>query len=301
MTSKNFGCYRCKENFRDHFNLQRHYDKKKKCVPVGTVVEPPDLYCATCVTSFSTKGNYMIHLKSKLHERLTAAANAAAGPSVTNNIDNSVNNTQINNVNVQINLTPRDVSRLDYEYLPSLNAAELKKELGLDVKNLEETILNTFKALHTNASRTENHNILIESRESLQALIFKADSWRLEDKTRALNDCICQCTVHLLDLENTIRECMDEREFKIFSRYRDEIEHESATESDDGRLQSLLAKVSDILVEFSKERSQTVTHAKQKAGVAKPLVYKLSQRFQEWLPGGIRYEEARENLYSSIG
>ena len=300
----NFVCYRCKGTFRDHFNLQQHYDKKKKCVAVGTVVATPEWYCETCKRPFSTKGHYQVHLKSQLHERLTSGAggiNITNQVNNTNNGSNNVNNTQINNVNIQINLTPRDVSSLDYDYLPSLTAQELKKELGLDVKNLEETILNTFRALHTNDARTQNHNILIDSPEASQAMIFKAGSWRLEDKTRALNDCICQCAVHLLDLEHTIKECMDEREFKIFSMYRDEIERESARETDDHRLKSLLTKVSDILAEFSKERFQTMAHAKEKASIAKPLVYKLSQRFQEWLPGGKRYEAARENLYSSIG
>ena len=231
----------------------------------------------------------MAHFKTQLHERMTAGTN------ITNNNDNStniVNNTQINNnnVNIQINLTPCDVTTLDYDYLPSLTAEELKKELGLDVTNLEETILNTFRALHTNATRTQNHNILIKSPESIEALVYKAGSWRLEDKTRALNDCICQCAVHLLDLEHTIKECMDDREFKIFSLYRDEIERESARETDDHRLKSLLIKVSDILAEFSKEGFQTVTYAKEKASAAEPLVYRKSQRFQEWLPGGKRYE-----------
>ena len=292
----NFICYRCKGAFRDHCDLQRHYDKKKKCVAVGTVVATPEWYCEDCKRPFTTKGHYQVHLKSQLHERLTAGTN------VTNIVNNTqINNDNSNNVNIQINLTPRDVANLDYEYLPSLTAQELKKELGLDVKNLEETILNTFRALHTNDARTQNHNILIESPESIQAMIFKAGSWRLEDKTRALNDCICQCAVHLLDLEHTIKECMDEREFKIFSMYRDEIERESARETDDHRLQSLLTKVSDILAEFSKERFQTMAHAKEKASVAAPLVYKLSQRFQEWLPGGVRYQAALENLYSSMG
>ncbi len=302
----NFACYRCKGLFRDHYDLQRHYDKKKKCVAVGTVVATPEWYCDTCKRPFSNKGNYNVHLRSQLHERLTAAA---AGTVVTNHVNNvnngsnNVNNTQINNnnVNIQINLTPRDVANLDYDYLPSLTAQELKKELGLDVKNLEETILNTFKALHTNDARTQNHNILLESPDSFQAMIFKAGSWRLEDKARALNDCICQCAVHLLDLEHTIKECMDEREFKIFSMYRDEIERESARETDDHRLKSLLTKVSDILAEFSRERFQTMTHAKHQASVSKPLVYKLSKRFQEWLPGGKRYEAALENLQSSMG
>ena len=297
----NFICYRCKASFRDHHDLQRHYDKKKKCVAIGTVVEVPEWYCVPCKTPFSNKSHYTAHLKTQLHERMTASTN------ITNNNDNSTNitnnNTQINNnnVNIQINLTPRDVTTLDYDYLPSLTAEELKKELGLDVTNLEETILNTFRALHTNATRTQNHNILIESPESIEALLYKAGSWRLEDKTRALNDCICQCAVHLLDLEHTIKECMDDREFKIFSMYRDEIERESARETDDHRLKSLLTKVSDILAEFSKERFQTVAYAKEKASVAEPLVYKKSQRFQEWLPGGKRYEAALENLMSSRG
>lgn len=309
--SGKFICYRCKADFRDHYGLQRHYDKKKKCVSVGTVVEEPEWHCVPCKSSFSTKGNYTIHLKSKLHERMTADTSAANvttntftdnSTNIVNSNNNIVNNTQINNnVNIQINLAPRDITSLDYEYLPSLTAQELKKELGLDVKNLEETILNTFRALHTNASRTENHNILIEFPGSDQALVFKAGSWRLEDKTRALNDCICQCAVHLLDLEDTIKGLMDDKEFKIFSMYRDEIERESARETDDHRLKSLLAKVSDILVEFSKERSQTVTYAKEKAGVAKPLVYRLSQRFQEWLPGGRRFEEAWQNILDSRG
>ena len=296
MPGGKFVCYRCKGTFRDHCNLQQHYDKKKKCVAVGTVVATPEWYCEPCKRPFSSKGNYLVHLKSQLHERLTAGTN------ITNIVNNTqINNDNSNNVNIQINLTPRDVANLDYEYLPSLTAQELKKELGLDVKNLEETILNTFRALHTNDARTQNHNILIESPESIQAMIFKAGSWRLEDKARALNDCICQCAVHLLDLEHTIKECMDEREFKVFSMYRDEIERESARETEDHRLQSLLTKVSDILAEFSKERFQTMAHAKEKASVASPLVYKLSQRFQEWLPGGVRYEAALENLSSSMG
>ena len=292
----NFTCYRCKGAFRDHYDLQRHYDKKKKCIAIGTVVDRPEWYCEACKRPFTTKGHYQVHLKSQLHERLTF------GPSVTNIVNNTqINNDNSNNVNIQINLTPRDVANLDYDYLPSLTAQELKKELGLDVTNLEDIILNTFRALHTNDTRIQNHNILIESPASSQAMIFKAGSWRLEDKARALNDCICQCAVHLLDLEHTIKECMDEREFKIFSMYRDEIERQSAIESDDYRLKSLLAKVSDILSEFSRERFQTMIHAKNQASVAKPLVYRLSQRFQEWLPGGRRYEAARENLYSSAG
>ena len=94
---------------------------------------------------------------------------------------------------------------------------------------------------------------------------------------------------------------MDEREFKIFSMYRDEIERESAQESDDHRLKSLLDKVSEMLAEFSNDRYEAVDHAKKQAGQALPLVYRQSERFQEWLPGGKRYEAAWDNLLSSMG
>ena len=293
MTRISAVCYRCKVDFRDHFNLQRHYDKKKKCVPVGTVIEKPEWYCECCKTPYSTRGNYTAHLKTKTHERTAAIVN------IINN-DNSINNTQ-NNINIQINLTPRDFTSLNYDYLPSLTALQLKQELGLDVKNLEETILNVFRALHTNSSRTGNHNLLLEDVESAFILVYKVGSWRLDDKTRALNDSICQCTVHLLDLEHVIKECMSEKDFKTFSRYRDEIEYESANETDDRRLQNILKRVSEILVEFTKERSQIVTYAKDRAKDAKPIVYVVSERMREWAPGGRLYQEAWNNIASCPG
>ena len=303
MTGGNFKCYRCKKPFRDHYALQTHYDRKIKCVPIGTAV-PTKWVCEPCKQPFTTKGHYEAHLKTKTHLRMTASDLTVHNNNVNiNNSVNTTNNITNNNItnNIQINLTPCDVSRLNYDYLPQLTAAELKKELGLDVKNLQETMVNTFKALHLSDDRTDNHSILLEFPNALKALIYKSDSWRLEDKARALNDCICQCAVHLLDLEHVIKECMDEREFKIYSMYRDEIERESAQESDDYRLKSLLDKVSEILAEFSNNRYEAVDHAKKQANEAAPLVYRQSQRFQEWLPGGIRYEAAWDNLLSSMG
>ena len=288
-----FICYRCKHPFRDHTDLQRHYDKKKKCVPLGTVIKP-ELFCECCKTAFSNKSNYTAHLRTKTHERTLAAVNI----NITNN-DNTINNTQNNNINIQINLTPRDFTSLNYDYLPSLTALQLKQELGLNVKNLEETILNVFRALHTNSSRTDNHNLLLEASGSEKVIVFKVDSWRFEDKIRALNDAICQCTVHLLDLEDIIRQCMSEKDFRTFSQYRDEIEHESANETEDARLKSLLNKVSDILVDFTKERSQTVDHAKEEAARAKPLTYVVAEGLREWAPGGKRYVAAWNNMMSS--
>lgn len=294
MPGGNFVCYRCQKCFPDHYKLQRHYDKKKKCVSIGTIVEPSNFYCESCNTSYTNKSHYAAHLKTKLHERMSTIH-------ITNsNIENSFNTNQINNnVNIQINLTPRELTNPNFEYLPSLTAPELKNVLGLDVKNLEETILNVFRTLHTDPMRTENHNLLLEDAESALILVYKVGSWRLEDKFRALNDSICQCTVHLLELEHTIKECMSENDFRTFSRYRDEIEHESANQTDDRRLQGILHKVSDILAEFTKERLQTVEHAKERAKTAKAIKYRVSERMREWVPGGKLYLEAWNNMISS--
>ena len=284
---ENVVCYRCKTTFRDHHNLQQHYDRKKKCTPLGTLIDKPRWFCEPCKRPFSNKSHHTAHLKTRTHARMTGSTHI-----VTNSTNTKVNS-------IEINFTPCDVSRLDYEYLPSLSATELKRELGLDSCNFQRTIANTFRALHLNDRRTANHNIFLESSRSDKALIHKAGSWRLEDRKRALYDCICQCTVHLLDLEGTIKQCMDEKTFKRFCLFRDDIERESARESD--RLIGLLENISDQLAKFSAHHFEAIQHAKVQASKAAPLVYKLSQRFQEWLQGGRRYEEARENLYSTFG
>ena len=71
MPGGNLVCH-CGSTFRDQYNLNRHLDKKNPCTPLGTIEEAPEWVCITCKHSYSTKGNYEAHLKSKIHERLTA-------------------------------------------------------------------------------------------------------------------------------------------------------------------------------------------------------------------------------------
>lgn len=306
MTGGNFKCSRCKLVCRDHHDLQKHYDRKKKCIAIDETLSQPQTSwsCEPCRQTFTTKGNFLSHLKTRTHERMTGENTSTTTINSNNTIDNSTNHT-INNtsntINIQFNLTPRDINGMDYNYLADMTATELKKELGLDVTNMQETIVNTIRALHTTNERPQNHNILLESPDALKAMIYKADSWRLEDRTRVLNDCICQSAVHLLELEHILKECMNEKDFKQFSMYRDVIEHESARESNDSRLKSLMERVANVLTEFTTDRPQVVAHAKRTAEKAAPLKYRLSQRFQAWLPGGKSYEDAWENLLSSMG
>ena len=311
MSGGNFKCSRCKLVCRDNHDLQKHLDRKKKCIAIDEVsTTPPSsrkFFCEPCKQAFSTKGNYLSHLKTRSHERMTGGDNVSATTTTINSnntIDNSTNHTvnnTSNTINIQFNLTPRDINGMDYNYLADMTAIELKKELGLDAANMQETIVNTVRALHTANERPQNHNILLESPNALKAMIYKADSWRLEDRTRTLNDCICQSAVHLLELEDILKDCMNEKDFKTFSMYRDDMERESARESNDSRLQSLMDRVADVLSEFTKDRPQVVEHAKKCAESAAPLKYRLSQRFQAWLPGGRSYEDAWDNLLSSTG
>ena len=73
---KNFICSRCKLACRDNHDLQKHLDKKKKCVPVETpvepAVEPKKWHCEPCKSTFSSLGNYNAHLNTKSHKRITS-------------------------------------------------------------------------------------------------------------------------------------------------------------------------------------------------------------------------------------
>ena len=73
---KNFICSRCKLACRDNHDLQKHLDKKKKCVPVETHVEPAAepkrWHCEPCKSTFSSLGNYNAHLNTKSHKRITS-------------------------------------------------------------------------------------------------------------------------------------------------------------------------------------------------------------------------------------
>ena len=74
---KNFVCNRCKESFRDNHDLQKHRNRKKPCLAAEEpVVELPKWQCEPCNTSFSSRGNLKAHLKTKLHERMTASNNS---------------------------------------------------------------------------------------------------------------------------------------------------------------------------------------------------------------------------------
>lgn len=76
MTPKNFICSRCKLACRDNHDLQKHLDKKKKCVPVETPVEPAAepkrWHCEPCKSTFSSQGNYKSHLNTQSHKRITS-------------------------------------------------------------------------------------------------------------------------------------------------------------------------------------------------------------------------------------
>ncbi len=70
---KNFICHRCKKAFPDNAKLQRHYNIKKPCVAVGTIVELPEWRCEPCNTSFSSNGNLKAHLETQVHKRTVLA------------------------------------------------------------------------------------------------------------------------------------------------------------------------------------------------------------------------------------
>ena len=106
----NFICYRCKASFRDHHDLQRHYDKKKKCVAVGTIVEAPEWYCVPCKKPFSNKSHYTAHLRTQLHARMTTSIDSI-------NVDKEANDTR----NEEVERIPLDSSRGDTDPLSPSN------------------------------------------------------------------------------------------------------------------------------------------------------------------------------------
>ena len=61
--------------------------------------------------AYTNKSHYKAHLKTKLHERMSVI-NISNIENSTINIDNS-NTTN----NIQINLTPRELTNLNYDYL----------------------------------------------------------------------------------------------------------------------------------------------------------------------------------------
>ena len=72
MHEGNFSCFRCKHRFRDHNDLQRHYDRKNRCKAVDEAQENAEWHCDCCEKPFSTKSNYTAHLKTKSHERIAS-------------------------------------------------------------------------------------------------------------------------------------------------------------------------------------------------------------------------------------
>ena len=204
-------CHVCEATFVDHRALEKHVNKKNKCVPPGQ----PKFHCSECNITFEHRPLLTQHLKTKKH--LDAVARQAEPGSSTsidnsnnaNHCDNSTTNNITHNITHNNNQTytlsnppprPRMFGRSDVSHIIDLTFKELDHHLKLRSGTGLTPFLNMFKLIHLNDDAPKNHNVLMESKDSDFALTFRQRHWRLiGDPERIVMDCLHQTAIQYME------------------------------------------------------------------------------------------------------
>ena len=122
-------------DFRDHYNLQRHYNRKKKCVPIGTVIEKPKWYCECCDRSFSCKSHYTAHLKTLIHARISSERASRVECEPEENLNQSDSSQTVG----QSNLTDEIANDGEVDHVrPSVQSSQLDRGASSDFSYISE-------------------------------------------------------------------------------------------------------------------------------------------------------------------
>ena len=277
-----YNCPKCEKEFTDKSKYVLHMARKFPC-------DMNTRECSVCDKEFSTASHLRRHMKQAHPAALHIEQH-----------DNSTINTTINNINnnnnIVINITvapPNEFGRETVDHLVNLPFSELKKLIGLAPN--EETIASIVKSMHTRKDHPHNHNVLLESADAENAYVFKHKSWREQERDSLLNDCACDGAIKMLDIEHIYAEKLSGAALAALENYRDEVEG-LARGASEGLRKPLYDAIARVLVEFTKTQPDLLRNAKVAAEVAAPPRSSLAKVFEEWKPGGVRYETCLKNI-----
>jgi hypothetical protein len=304
-------CHVCEATFVDPRALEKHLNKKNKCVPKGQ----PKYHCSECDITFEHRPLLTQHLKTKKH--LDAVARLAEPGSSTsidnssnnaNHCDNSTTNNITHNITHNNNQTytlqnppprPRMFGRSDVSHIIDLTFKELDSHLKLRSGTGLTPFLNMFKLIHLNDEAPKNHNVLLESKSSDFALTFRQRHWRMMgDTERVVMDCLHQTAIQFMDVEDVMQDNMSEMAYRQFSRLRDMVEYETSGKSakpPSPEVQRMLDRFCEAIIEFTGRRPDLLAYAKADTAAAPPLEEVPKTRtLPMWQPGGDRFEAFRQ-------
>lgn len=165
-TSKIFQCKYCDKNFKHHSSLSKHVKYTCKKNKDEDLKELARLLNETIKDKDSQLNKMQKHI-----ERLT---NKLQMQNINNNI------TQYNLTNVN-NIYLLDYSKTDYSHLTERDYITCIKDCNHCVKTLIEKV-------HFNKDKPENMNIYISSIKGNYVMVYKDNSWQIQNKKEHIDD-----------------------------------------------------------------------------------------------------------------
>ncbi|CAK0765517.1 hypothetical protein CVIRNUC_003266 [Coccomyxa viridis] len=194
--------------------------------------------------------------------------------------------------------------RSDVAHIADMTFQELDALLDLGKGRGMTPFINLFKLLHLNDDAPRNHNVLLESRDSL-LLVIKQRHWRrMEDVKFMLVQCLGNMATAFLDIAEMLAENMDGKCFRRFMKLRDRVETMSiGYVRVSAETHKVLDRMRDAIVHFTACRPDFLANAKADCQLAPPPIETPAVRdISHWQPGGSRYEAfcAQRETYDII-
>jgi len=169
-------CEQCNKTFRDNSTLQRHLNKKIKCV--GEVINHKH-YCNNCNKNFSSYRTLYNHTKNNICKK------NIQGDTI-NNQNNTLNQLTQQNIDKQLNVDNVKLVKFGNENLSYISDDIFKSILGRGFKAVEELVDHS----HFHPDHPENYNIYIANIKNDYVVIYDGKKWNINKKEDVFEDII---------------------------------------------------------------------------------------------------------------
>jgi len=187
MDNKNYICMMCNKCFRSNYELNRHKNKKIKCVSnkykledidnlkvLINIIQIKDDELFQKKVQIDNQNNKILLLEKQIEQIMNITKNKMEKEK-TNRTTNNVNKGTINNINITLSYGKEATDHIT------------NKQYNTIFKRSNKSVPYLVLLKHFDVDKPENHNVYISNMRDEYAHIFTGDKWAVDDKEYILH------------------------------------------------------------------------------------------------------------------